>query len=226
MRAFSRSLATLTTKGLLFSNRLRIRALFTLPFALALVSPVRAQIPHPYAYGGLSLNGGGYSPAAEIIGVGLEIDAKHSSATAEIWAGNAHKEDSGTGREFGGKVRAFYRTERGWYFGAGAQWSKLVTALYSKQGWRPTFGGGTDIIREDFSARAQIMYILPGTDRLNAIQGPEINIWIPSPATKAHLMYRQSLGIYEFHQTSVPGNTGMQDRSSASFLEFTLLYRF
>jgi hypothetical protein len=219
-------LATRRKRKLFLSKYVRIQVLFNLTLLMLLVTPVRAQIPRPYAYGGLSLNGGGYSPAGGIIGVGLDIDTEHSCAIAEIWTGNAHKRDSGTGLEVGGKARAFYLTGRGWYFGGGAQWSKLVTVDYSKQGWRPTFGAGKDIIREDFSARAQVMYVLPGTDRLNAVQGPEINIWIPSPATQAHLMYRQSLGIYEFHQTSVPGNSGTQDRSGATFVEFTLMYRF
>jgi hypothetical protein len=107
-----------------------------------------------------------------------------------------------------------------------AQWNKLTTALYSKQGWRPTFGAGKDVIRENFSMRAQAMYVLPGTDRLNAVQGPEISIWMPSPAPKGHFFYRQTLGIYEFHQTSVPANPGTQNRSVASFLEFTIMCRF
>jgi hypothetical protein len=192
----------------------------------SLITPALAQIPHPYAYGGLSLNSGGYSPAAGTIGAGLSIDTSHIVAITEVWADDARKQDSGTGHDVGGRARAFYRTQKGWYAGAGAQWNKLTTALYSKQGWRPTFGAGKDVIRENFSMRAQAMYVLPGSDRLNAVQGPEISIWMPSPATKGHFFYRQTLGIYEFHQTSVPANPGTQNRSVASFLEFTIMCRF
>jgi hypothetical protein len=67
---------------------------------------------------------------------------------------------------------------------------------------------------------------LPGTDRLNALQGPEISLWVPSPATNHHLFFRETYGCYEYHQTAVPGNPGTQNRGYASFLELTVMYRF
>jgi len=201
------------------------RALFLLPLLL-LATPGLGQVPHPYAYGGLSLESGGYSPAAGTVGAGLNIDATRAIAIAELWADNAHKQDSGTGHDVGIRARAFYPIKHGWYGGAGVQWNKLVTSIYSKQAWRPTFGGGKDVIRESFSGRAQLMYVLPGTDRINAVQGPEISLWVPSPATRAHILYRQTLGLYEFHQSAVPGDSGIQDRSIAAFSEFTVMYRF
>jgi hypothetical protein len=145
---------------------------------------------------------------------------------AETSLQDAHKQDSGTGSELDLKGRAFFRTDRGWYFGGGAQWSKLSTAIYAKQAWRPTFGGGKDLFRENFSMRTQVLYVLPGSDHLNAVQGPEISLWLPSPASRSHFFYRQTLGIYGFHQTSVPGNSGVNQRYLASFLQFTAMYRF
>src|SRR5712692_8985765 len=65
---------------------------------LSLVTPALAQVPHPYAYGGLSLNSGGYSPAAGTIGAGLSIDTSHIVAITEVWADDARKQDSGTGQ--------------------------------------------------------------------------------------------------------------------------------
>ncbi|HEX4427594.1 MAG TPA: hypothetical protein VH079_19490 [Terriglobales bacterium] len=194
-------------------------------FSVLASSCASSQVPRPYVYGGLSLNSGGYSPTAGAVGTGLDIDSTHAMASAEIRVDNASKEDSGTGHDIGARVRAFYRTEGGWYVGGGAQWSKLVTSIYSKEAWRPTFGGGKDVVRKDFSIRPQIIYVLPGTDQLNAVQGPEFSIWMPSPKTKSHFFYRQTLGVYEFHQTSVPNNAGTQNRSVASFLEFTVMYR-
>jgi len=70
------------------------------------------------------------------------------------------------------------------------------------------------------------MYVLPGTDHLNAVQGPEIALWIPSPATKRHWFWRETIGIYQFHQTSLPGNSGTQDKSITSSVDFTVMYRF
>lgn len=197
-----------------------------LPLFLLLAVAVAAQVPHPYAYGGLSLESGGYTPAAGTIGTGLNIESSHALALAEFWADNAHKQDSGTGHDIGARARAFYPIRRGWYAGAGVQWNKLATSIYSKQAWRPVFGGGNDIMREHLSLRAQLMYVLPGSDHINAVQGPELGFWLPSPATKAHLLYRQTLGLYEFHQSAVSGDPGTEDRSVAAFSEFTLMYRF
>ena len=182
--------------------------------------------PHPYTFGGLALNSGGYAPTAGTFGGGAETDTRHLVALAEAWYEDAPKQDSGTGNEFGVKARGFWRIDNGWYFGGGAQWSKLDTIVYTKQAWRPDFGGGKDIKHENFSMRAQVLYVLPGTDTLNALQGPEISLWMPSPASKTHFFYRQTLGLYEFHQTAVPGNPGTSDRQMASFLDFTFMYRF
>jgi len=183
--------------------------------------------PRAYAYGGLGLShGAGYSPAAGIFGSGVDIDNSHFLFLAEGSIQNAHKLDSGTGAEYALQARSFARAADGWYFGGGAQWSKLSTSEYAKQAWRPTFGGGKDIMRENFSMRAQAVYILPGTDHLNAVQGPEIGLWLPSPASKSHFFYRQTVGVYEFHQTSVPGNSGTNVRMASTFVSLTAMYRF
>lgn len=183
--------------------------------------------PRPYVYGGLALsNGASYSPAAETIGGGLNIDSAHFIGLAESSFQNAHKQDSGTGNEVDLKGRAFFRTAPGWFFGGGAQWSKLSTIAYDKQAWRPVFGGGKDLFHENFSMRGQILYVLPGTDHQNALQGPEVSLWMPTPASRSHFFYRQTLGIYEFHETAVPGNPGTNERYAATFLQFTAMCRF
>ena len=198
-----------------------------LPYLLLVVTPAFGQLPRPYTFGGLSLNnGGGYGPAAGTLGAGLNIDTTKVTAIVEVSADNAHKQDSGTGHDLFMKARAFYYGRKGWYFGAGVQQNRLVTVDYSKQAWRPTFGGGKDFVRETFSFRAQALYILPGTDHLNASQGPELTMWLPSPATKAHWLYREVIGIYEFHQTAVPGDPGTENRYVTCFADFTIQYRF
>ncbi|HYA24127.1 MAG TPA: hypothetical protein VEF05_08195 [Terriglobales bacterium] len=181
----------------------------------------------PYAFGGLSLSqGSGYAPAAGEAGVGLNIERNHLITFTEFSADNAHKEDLGTGHDLYFQARTFYRARRSWYFGGGAQWNKLVTDPYSKQSWHPAFGGGRDLFRENLSMRAQLLYILPGTDHWNAVQGPEIALWLPSPASQSHFFYRQTIGLYEFHQTSVPGNPGTAVRNAAVFLNCGAIYRF
>jgi hypothetical protein len=141
-------------------------------------------------------------------------------------ADNGHKLDSGTGHDTYLQVSTFLRFKRGWYGGGGAQWNKLTTDIYSKQAWRPAFGGGKDLFRDNFSVRTQVLYILPGTDRLNALQGPEISLWLPSPAEGRHLFYHQTVGIYGAHQTSVPGDPGTNVRYVSLFAGFTVMYRF
>jgi hypothetical protein len=183
--------------------------------------------PRPYAFGGLALSkDAGYSPAAGTVGGGVSIESKHFVGLAEGSLQNAHKLDSGTGTESDLKGRAFLRTSPGWFFGGGVQWSELGTVAYSKHVWRPVFGGGKDLFRENFSMRAQALYVLPGTDHLNALQGPEVSLWMPSPASGSHFFYRQTVGIYEFHQTSVPGDTGTSEQSAAPFIQLTAMYRF
>jgi hypothetical protein len=182
---------------------------------------------HPYLYGGLVFSdGASYSPASATVGGGLDIESGHFIGLAEGSFQNAQKNDSGTGTETDLKGRAFFRTSRGWFFGGGAQWSKLGTIAYTKEAGRPALGGGKDLFRENFSMRAQVLYVLPGTDHLNAVQGPEISLWMPSPASRSHFFYRQTVGIYEFHQTSVPGNPGTNDWNAATFMQFTAMCRF
>ncbi len=204
----------------------RLNRHLILLFLLRVVTPVLAQVPHPYAFGGLSLNGAGYGPAAGTIGAGLDLDATRIITMAEVAADNARKQDSGTGHDLFMKARVFYRDRAGWYFGGGLQRNKLTTIDYSKQAWRPSFGGGKDFIHETFSLRTQALYILPGADHLNAVQGPELSLWLPSPASKSHWLYREVIGIYEYHQTSVAENPGTENRSVTCFTDFTIQYRF
>jgi hypothetical protein len=202
------------------------QAAFCVLFLLLTIGTGLGQVPQLYLYGGLSLNGTGLSPVSGTAGAGLDLETNHMLAVAETWTNSAHKQDSGTGYEIGTQAQLFSRTARNWYFGAGARWSEVTTSIYSKQGWHPTFGGGKDFMRESFSARAQLMYVLPGTDHLNALQGPELSLRLPSPASPAHLFYREAIGIYEFNQASVPGDSGIHTRSFTSSVQFTVLYRY
>ena len=212
----------------------QIRAGFGLivGFALLAVSAAGQEsssigtLPHPYVYFSGELNGAGYEPVSFASGAGLTLERAHWFALAEASRDNARKSDSdsGTGQHLQGRV--FYRLGSHWYAGAGAQWSKLTTSQYSKQAWRPTFGAGRDWLLNDFSMRGQVMYILPGTDRLNALQGPEISIWIPSPRTKARFFFRETLGIYEFHQTATPSDPGTENRNRTAFIQMGMMFRF
>jgi frataxin-like iron-binding protein CyaY len=41
------------------------------------------------------------------------------------------------------------------------------------------------------------LYVLPGTDHLNAAQGPDLSLWLSSPASTKHFFYRQTLRMYQ-----------------------------
>ena len=182
--------------------------------------------PRPYVDGGLSLMQGGYFPAAGNVGAGVNVEASRFIAVGAASVDDAHKLDSGTGHDTYLEARGFLRFGRGWYGGGGTQWNKLTTDDYTKQAWRPAFGGGKDVFRNAFSLRTQVLYVFPGTDRLNASQGPEISLWSPSPATNRHLFYYQTIAIYGAHQTSVPGDPGTNVRYVNAFASFTVMYRF
>ena len=107
------------------------------------------------------------------------------------------------------------------------------TTNYTKNSWRPTFGVGGDYFASGGgNCRWQLFYITKGSDKSNAVQGPEFQLWIPSPVSKSHFFYRQTLGVYEFHTTVTdpkdlrlaPLQIGQ--RSSAAFLDFTVGWRF
>jgi hypothetical protein len=210
------------------------------------LQPSRSLIPRPFFYAGAGLMGGGYAPLAWEGGGGLRIDSRHFLAFAEGSYDNGHKTNDddqpnpkGHDRELA--AATYFRFSSGWFAGMGARWSQLSTTNYTKGGWRPTFGGGKDYFHKkcaiedcisDFSMRLGVDYVLPGTDHSNAVQGPLVSVYFPSPSAKGHIFFRETLGIYEFHETvTEPSNltlTSQQigQRSVTSFGELTLMYRF
>ncbi len=204
-------------------------------------------LPRPFLYAGAGLMGGGYSPLAADVGGGLRIDSRHFLASAEGSYDNGHKTNDGdqpnpNGHDRGLAAAAYFRLSSGWFFGAGARWSQLSTTNYTKSGWRPTFGGGKDYFHRpgcagencpaDFCMRLGVDYVMPGTDHSNAVQGPLISVYMPSPSARGHFFFRATQGIYEFHETvTEPSNLALTkqqigSRSVTSFAELTVMYRF
>jgi hypothetical protein len=210
------------------------------------LQPSGNLLPRPFAYAGAGLMGGGYAPLAWEGGGGLRIDSRHLLASAEGWYDNGHKTNDGDqpnpkGHDRGLVGSAYFRLKSGWFAGVGARWNQLSTTNYTKSGWRPTFGGGGDYFHKkcafedcisDFSMRLGVDYLLPGTDHVNALQGPLVSVYFPSPSAKGHIFFRETIGIYEFHETvTEPSNLTLTrqqigHRSVTSFGELTLMYRF
>lgn len=181
--------------------------------------------------------GNGYQTLALNAGGGLLLNSSNLLGDFEARYMNARKTNDNTlsnrkGRERYLEGRLFYRYRQGLYFGGGAQWSETSTTNYTKQAWRPTAGLGGDYFSEGLSLRWQTLYISPGTDRQNALQGAEVQFWLPSPASKSHFFYRQSLGMYEFHTTITdPADQQLtrwqrSQRDHAAFLDFEFGWRF
>ena len=221
-------------------------------------SPTRLGWPRPFVYGGLGLNSGGYAPFSANGGAGLRIDTKHLIWAANVAYDNAHKSNDNTlnnnkGHDRGLGSSIYYRFNNGWFVGGGAGWSQLSTTNYAKQAFHPSLGGGTDYVHKEcaaencvpqWSMRLQVDYQLKGAEHVdpkgctvpngqctNDLQGPEFTFYMPSPALAGHLFWRETAGVYMFHDTVTstdPSLTALQKsrRSVASFLEFTMMYRF
>jgi hypothetical protein len=204
------------------------------------------SVPKLYAFAGPEGMGGGYAPVALVGGAGFRIDSRRLLLDTNAWYDNGHKTNDNDqpnpkGRDRGLDGSAYYRLASGWAFGAGARWSELSTTNYHKGAWRPVFGGSKDYFHKpctaehcgrDFSARIGIDYVLPGTDWENGSQGPLFTLYVPSPSAKAHIFYRETLGVYRFHDTvtdrSDPILTLQQTSNHAlqAFAQFTAMFRF
>jgi hypothetical protein len=211
-------------------------------------SPLFAQdlIPRPYAFAGGEGMGGGYAPFAVIGGGGFRIDSNRFVLDANSWYDNGHKvndnvQPNPNGHDRGLVGSAYYRLPSGWSFGAGARWSELSTTNYKKSSWEPTFGGSKDffngnchpeICRGDFSMQVRVDYMLKGSNWQNGTQGPLFSIYFPSPSVKAHIFYRETVGIYRFYDTVTDRTNAFLTREQMSnhhwdsFAEFTVMYRF
>jgi len=214
--------------------------------------------PRPFIYGGLGLNGGGYAPLAGKVGAGLRIDQNHLIWSASAAYDNSRKSNDNTTNNTSGHERAldssiYYRFNNGWFAGGGASWSELSTTNYTKQDFHPSVGGGKDYFHQQcaaedcvtrWSMRLQVDYKLKGAEHVDArgcsvpngqctndLQGPMVSFFMPSPALAGHWYWRETVGVYTFHETVTstdPALTALQrsHRSVTSFLEFTMMYRF
>src|SRR5258708_3799257 len=174
-------------------KRLRLLAALLLPtvalgqnFSRSETWETTSWIPRPIVLSGPSLVGNGYQTVELSGGAGLLLNSSRFLSDVEGRYMNARKTNDNTVNNHKGHERfldgrLFYRYKRGLYFGGGAQWSETSTTNYTKKGWRPTFGLGGDHFGSGYSMRWQTLYVLPGTDKINAVQGPELQLELPSP---------------------------------------------
>jgi hypothetical protein len=190
--------------------------------------------------------GGGYASFAAIGGGGFRIDSHRLLLDASGQYDNGRKVNDNDQPNPKGHNRrllasAYYRLPSGWSFGAGVRWSELSTTNYKKSSWEPALGGSKDYFhqhcqpencRGDFSARVGIDYLLKGSDWQNGTQGPLFSLYIPSPSVKAHIFYRETMGVYRCYDTVTDRTNAfltqeqMGNHHWDTFAEFTLMYRF
>ena len=199
--------------------------------------PVYDTYPHLNIVSAFGLNGGGYSTFSQKATVGLAIEKPRFLLSVSTGYDNARKTNDNTIGNNDGHTKSiggsgFYRLNSGWFFGGGSGWAKLSTTNYTKDSWHPSFGGGKDIFLDRWSFRLKCTYSLQGSDKDNGVQGPTLTFILPSPVTKHHFFFYESLNTSIFHATITdPTNKALTDlqradRSYASFLTLGMMFKF
>jgi len=190
--------------------------------------------------------GGGYARFAEVGGAGFRIDAKRFllDVSGQYDSGrkvNDNDQPNPKGHERGLVGSVYYRLPASWSVGAGVRWSELSTTNYRKSSWAPTIGGSKDYFRHhcqlencggDFSLRLGVDYMLKGSNWQNGTQGPLFTLYVPSPAAKGHIFWRETVGIYRVYDTVTDRTNALLTSQQMSnhywdnFAEFTLMYRY
>jgi hypothetical protein len=206
-------------------------------------------VPHPYVYLGASLMGGGYGPVAGRAEAGINVEGTQVLFRALGAYDNGRKTNDGDQPNPKGHDRylegaLYFRPAlaswwNGLFFGGGYRWSQLSTTNYTKGGSRYELGGGYDWARRvcdgcrrDFSMRVNLDWVAAGSDWQNGSHGPNVTVTMPSPREKRHLFWRESMGIYRFHDTiTEPTNVPLTAEQRAnkhtdSFLDCGVFYRF
>jgi len=189
--------------------------------------------------------GANYHPFALLGGAGFRVDSDHLILDLNGSYDNGRKDnaDAGdsTGYDRGLNGEMYFGIASGWSLGGGARWTEVFSGKQRESYWQPSFGGNKDFFtgscrhencQGEFSMRIGVDYFLSGTDKQNGSHGPRISFFLPSPSLKRRLFFRESLGIYAYHDTvtdatnPVLTRAQLANRSFNSFLELTLMYRF
>ena len=202
--------------------------------------------PRPYFFGGPELDGNGAAVLNYQVGAGIQEEAKHYSLDTFAQYINTRKIDDNTINNHNGRTRelygaARYRLPHGWLLGGGARWSELSTTNYVKQHWSPFVGGGKDWpeevgIRIDYLWNASEHVNrqgcpVPNGQCTNGEKGFDFQYFVPSLSSNSHVVFKIDLLPILFHTTVTstdPALTRQQEnqRSIASWLDFTLLFRY
>ncbi len=202
------------------------------------VQLITEPIPHPYISFGPSLMPSGYASLAYRAEGGIDVESRHFMLHALGAYDNGRKVNDNDQPNPNGHDRyleggAYFRASSHWFVGAGWRWDELSTTNYNKAGSRPEFGGGYDwFVPGNFSMRIDAEWLTAGNDWQNGSHGPNVTVTFPAPSEKRHIFWRQSVGIYSFHETVTdPTNLALtqeqrSDKSIDATVEGGLILRF
>ena len=204
---------------------------------------ITRPIPYPYFATGPSLMGAGYSAFAWRVEGGLTGESNHFVMNGDAAYDNGRQVNDGDQPNPKGHDRYLNAGLYGrfgkklftgnCFVGLGWRWNQLSTTNYVKTANRPQIGGGCDVTSgRDFSMRIVSNWVLAGDDWQNGVHGPEFTFSFPSPRERRHWFWRETLGVYRFHETVTErGNVQLTqsqraDRSTMVNLNFSIIYRF
>jgi hypothetical protein len=199
---------------------------------------ITEPFPHPYISFGPSLMPAGYAPLAYRAEAGIDVESTHFMLHALGAYDNGRKDNDNDQPNPNGHDRylegaAYFRASSHWFVGGGWRWDELSTTNYFKSGSRPEFGGGYDwFVPGTFSMRIDAEWLTAGNDWQNGSHGPNVTVTFPAPSEKHHIFWRQSVGIYSFHETVTdPTNLALtqaqrSDKSIDATVDGGLILRF
>lgn len=201
--------------------------------------------PRPYLYGGLQLDGNGSAVLDYVVGAGIQENTSRFIFDGLGEYSNTRKTDDNTINNHSGRTRllygaARYRFANRWFVGGGARWSELSTTNYAKQSWHPFFGGG----RDWNCCRFSLDYLWMGAEHVNrqgcpvpngqctnGTKGFDFQMFLPSPASHSHVLFRMDFLPIWFHTTVTTTDPAltreqMGETGIGSFVQYTLLFRY
>ena len=172
-----------------------------------------AQI-RPYVGGGFGLPGMGFK-SSYVGDVGVDLTVRRLLVEVEAGADTGNKEDTGNGYTFRTHGLLMVRSTRPWLFGGGIHYSEVTTSVYQKHNRWPILAA----MYEKDSWRANLEYLLPGSDSRYNLTGPLLDLRI---RLRGGLYWRQRLGAFVY-RNPFEANPSYH---SGSELDWTVVYVF
>jgi hypothetical protein len=167
-----------------------------------------AQEREGYSYGGhpkfralwevFGTKGQNYEGMGVLGGVAGEVFLKHTTVTLRAGVDTLDKVDTHDGTTVRLDGSGYYNLSRHFFAGGGMTWGRLITSQYTKQSAYPYFGGGYGDRRFVLTGN----YYCCGTDKINGVRGPRIEMAVPLMPKEAYFV--TSFGFLSAYPTDCP----------------------